>query len=115
MSAPRGMSAPGGSAPRGMSAPGGSAPGGCLLPGGVCSGEVSALGGVCLGGCLLRGVCSALRHPPPRRDGYCCGRYASYWNAFLLKLLLGEQPTDDNKAYDDVGAKSNICNINQDC
>ena len=30
------------------------------------------------------------RHPPgsgtPRsRDGYCCGRYASYWNAFLLK------------------------------
>ena len=24
------------------------------------------------------------RHPPPA-DGYCCGRYASYWNAFLLK------------------------------
>ena len=23
------------------------------------------------------------RHPP-RADGYCCGRYASYWNAFLL-------------------------------
>ena len=23
------------------------------------------------------------RHPP---DGYCCGRYASYWNAFLLFL-----------------------------
>ena len=23
--------------------------------------------------------------PPPRsRDGYCCGRYASYWNAFLF-------------------------------
>ena len=21
--------------------------------------------------------------PPPPRDGYCCGRYASYWNAFL--------------------------------
>ena len=21
----------------------------------------------------------------PSRDGYCCGRYASYWNAFLLK------------------------------
>ena len=20
---------------------------------------------------------------PPPRDGYCCGRYASYWNAFL--------------------------------
>ena len=30
------------------------------------------------------------RHPPPgsrppgTRDGYCCGRYASYWNAFLF-------------------------------
>ena len=24
------------------------------------------------------------RHPP-KADGYCCGRYASYWNAFLLK------------------------------
>ena len=22
--------------------------------------------------------------PPPPGDGYCCGRYASYWNAFLL-------------------------------
>ena len=27
----------------------------------------------------------ALRQtPPPPADGYCCGRYASYWNAFLL-------------------------------
>ena len=24
----------------------------------------------------------ALRQPPP--DGYCCGRYTSYWNAFLF-------------------------------
>ena len=28
------------------------------------------------------------RHPqgadPPSQDGYCCGRYASYWNAFLF-------------------------------
>ena len=22
--------------------------------------------------------------PPGTRDGYCCGRYASYWNAFLF-------------------------------
>ena len=22
--------------------------------------------------------------PPPSADGYCCGQYASYWNAFLL-------------------------------
>ena len=29
------------------------------------------------GGCLLE----------TPRDGYCCGRYASYWNAFLLKIL----------------------------
>ena len=33
------------------------------------------------------------RHPPgadisPRRDGHCCGRYASYWNAFLLLFSL---------------------------
>ena len=31
----------------------------------------------------------------PGRDGYCCGRYASYWNAFLFdllyKLLIGWQ------------------------
>ena len=27
----------------------------------------------------------ALRHTPlPTADGYCCGRYASYWNAFLF-------------------------------
>ena len=51
---------------------GGSAPGGCLHlgvpgPGGVCS----------------RGVPSG---DPP--DSYCYGRYASYWNAFLLKIGL---------------------------
>ena len=34
-------------------------------------GEGSAPGG---GGCLVE---------TPPRDGYCCGRYASYWNAFL--------------------------------
>ena len=31
------------------------------------------------------------RHPPPRRDGHCCGGYASYWNAFLL---VWELPSD---------------------
>ena len=25
-------------------------------------------------------------HPPP--DGHCSGRYASYWNAFLLNLIF---------------------------
>ena len=32
------------------------------------------------------------RHTPradtPRRDGHCCGRYASYWNAFLYKWIV---------------------------
>ena len=26
--------------------------------------------------------------PPPGRHGHCCGRYASYWNAFLFKIYL---------------------------
>ena len=37
--------------------------GGCLVPGGVCG-------------------------DPPPRDGYCCGRYASYWNAFLFSSYV---------------------------
>ena len=32
------------------------------------------------------------RHPPqeqtPSQDGYCCGRYASYWNAFLFNYIV---------------------------
>ena len=28
------------------------------------------------------------RQATPTGDGYCCGRYASYWNAFLLYLTL---------------------------
>ena len=43
-------------------------------------------------GCLLwgRGACSGggwVETPPA--DGYCCGRYASYWNAFLFILSTG--------------------------
>ena len=26
--------------------------------------------------------------PPPTGDGYCSGRYASYWNAFLLNFAV---------------------------
>ena len=29
------------------------------------------------------GVCSGGVETPPKADGYCCRRYASYWNAFL--------------------------------
>ena len=77
----------GGPGPGGVPAPRGEVPGwgvcsqggclvsgGCLLPGGAWS----------LGGCLVLG--GAWWRPP---DGYCCGWYASYWNAFLLcKILL---------------------------
>ena len=52
--------------------------GGCLLAPGVC---------VYSGGCLLQGGCGCLGvvcSVPPGRDGYCCGWYASHWNAFLF-------------------------------
>ena len=87
--------------------------GGCLLGGGggVCSGRVPAAeggvpalgcvsvpggpavvgGGVCFEGVSVPGgVCSwrvfapGVNPPIPLRDGHCCGRYASYWNAFLF-------------------------------
>ena len=64
--------------------------GGVSAPRGVCSWGVSAPRGcVCSRGCLLLGgFCSqggCLVETP--RDGHCCGRYASYWNAFLLTSL----------------------------
>ena len=79
---------------RGMSAPGGGVCSwGCLLLGGVCSGGMSAPGVSTLGG---GSVCSRGVSAPQEvcfqwgclvetpRDDYCCGRYASYWNAFLF-------------------------------
>ena len=53
----------------GVPALGGSAPRGCLLRGGACSG-------------------GAWWSPPSPRNGYCCGRYASYWNAFLFENVF---------------------------
>ena len=44
------------------------------------------VGGVCLSDCWdthPTGQTPLGRHPPPA-DGHCSGRYASYWNAFLL-------------------------------
>ena len=61
--------------------------------GGACPLRVPALGGgACSGGCLLwGGYLLQWGGPAPGgvpggdpSDGYCCGRYASYWNAFLL-------------------------------
>ena len=48
---------------------------------------------VCQSFCSQGGVCPSVcwdtlpptSHPPPA-DGYCCGRYASYWNAFLFRV-----------------------------
>ena len=72
----------------------GAAPGGeCLVLVGVCSGRRIAWSGGCLvqggawsrGMCLvLGGVCSRVVPGGDPPESYCCGRYASYWNAFLL-------------------------------
>ena len=57
---------------------------GSLVPGG------SAQGGCLVRGCLVQGGWYPSMHwgRSPRRDGYCCGRYASYWNAFLFPNSL---------------------------
>ena len=61
----------------GVSCSRGSDPGG----GGACSrgGLVRGVPGPGGRGCLVPGGVVS-----PSRDGYCCGRYASSWNAFLL-------------------------------
>ena len=74
-------------------------PGGCLVPGGVPGPGRYLVPGECLvqgegvpgpAGCLVPGAAwcqggawsrGAWWRPP---DDYCCLRYASYWNAFLL-------------------------------
>ena len=62
--------------------------GGCLVPGrgGPWSRGVWSWGGTWSGGgCLVWGGLipggASWRDPP---NGHCCGRYASYWNAFLF-------------------------------
>ena len=64
-------------------------PGGSLSQGGLClggslSGGVSVWGGLCLGGSISGGISvqGGLCHGDPRT--VTSGRYASYWNAFLL-------------------------------
>ena len=43
----------------------------------------SGRGGTCFGGGLLGGVPAPGRGVETPRADYCCGRYASYWNAFF--------------------------------
>ena len=52
----------------------------------------SAPGGFCSwgGGCLVE---------TPPRDGYCCGRYASYWNAFLFFSVCTQTPWRQRDIY----------------
>ena len=59
--------------------------GGCLLQAGACS-----RGDVCSWGVPARGEG---RLETPGADGYCCGRYASYWNAFLFYNAIVFLPT----------------------
>ena len=33
-------------------------------------------------------ACTEADTPPTPADGYCCGRYISYWNAFLLEKVI---------------------------
>ena len=47
---------------------------------GICGWGVYMGRGVCVAG----GTCAH-----SRRDGHCCGRYTSYWNAFLFQLFFG--------------------------
>ena len=72
---------------RGCLIPGGLVWGGCLLPGVWSGGGVPAPGGSGPGSAWSQGKGGAWSRGvwrPPSWDGYCCGRYASSWNAFLL-------------------------------
>ena len=77
--------------------------GGCLVLGGACPGGSGSGGSACYqrgsgpggsgsggGGCLLLGGVWSQGVPggDPLPDGYCCGRYASYWNAFLFIIEI---------------------------
>ena len=76
----------------------------CLLGGGgVCS-RRKWVGGAYSGGCLVE------TPPPPPRDGYCCWRYASYWNAFLfLKVLVSTDDLSVSFLISDIKEKL-VCN-----
>ena len=64
---------------RGVLGPGGVSARGGLLPGGAWS-----WGDVCSRRIGIPACTEADTPCPPRRDGYCCGWYTSYCNAFLF-------------------------------
>ena len=45
-------------------------------------------GGVCPGGCVSQ---HALGQTPSPLGGHCCGRYASYWNAFFFVIAFNHE------------------------
>ena len=71
-------------------------PGGGLLQRGACSrGGACSWGGACSGGSVLGVPAPGGMETPVQADGYCCGRYACYWNAFLLAYFDEvDEPTD---------------------
>ena len=111
---PGGVSLSGGLCPRGVSVQGGSLSKGgisvqrglCLgglCPGGLCLRGVSVWGGSLFGGSLSGGSLSRGRvsvREIPRTETprtVTSGRYASYWNAFLLKIIFCQQSQVDSK------------------
>ena len=59
-----------------------------LTPGGV---SRPTPRGVCIP------ACTEADTPLPPADGYCCGWYASYWNAFLLIKYLLQAETQEHQ------------------
>ena len=69
---------------------------GACSRGGLVLGGVPAPGGSGPGGCA--------RGDPP--DGYCCGRYASYWNAFLFGKIFAQNCIKMKKIGTSGGTRS---------
>ena len=72
-----------------LSVQGGFSIGGVLHPGGGCSiqGGILHLGGFSIPG---GSPCGGVLHPGGLSIRSMCGRYASYWNAFLFGKILAE-------------------------
>ena len=65
----------------GCPGPGGCLPMGCVQAQAQVEEGVQAQAQIQGESCVL--ACTEA-DPPPPADSYCCGRYASYWNAFLF-------------------------------